>query len=327
MNQDISKLTLTRISIYTIYMLKFYTKFYQNLLKAKTNLLLSLLFGSFIFTSCASASYNQEASAPQQTAVDSKVIQEVADFAQGGEVPQKKPQLIKKARMTVLVKSLDKSVDAVEKIINQQKGYLLSLEETQIDNSDYRPSANVQMRVPQNALENTLNQLAELGTVQSRNITAEDVGEQIVDFQARLSNLRRTESNLQKIMDKSGSMKDILSVSQELSKVREQIERITAQLKSLQNQVAYSTITLDLRAAVASTSNQPGLPSQIQDTWNNSTSSFAAFTVGLMKLGIWLIVYTPYLLILVAAGYFLKRKFLSEQRLPRIHQSRNSDNN
>lgn len=307
-------------------MLILYTKFYQNLLKAKTSLLLSLFLGSFVFTSCASASYNQETSAPQQSAVNSEAVQ-VADFAQGGEVPQKRPQLIRKARMTVIVKSLDKSVDAVEKIINQQKGYLLNLQETQIDNSNYRSSATVQMRVPQNALQNTLGQLAELGIVQNRNITAEDVGEQIVDFQARLTNLRRTESNLQKIMDKSGSIKDILTVSQELSKVREQIERITAQVKSLQNQVAYSTITLDLRAAVSNTSNQPGLPSQIQDTWNNSTSSFAAFTVGLMKLGIWLIVYTPYLLILVAAGYFLKRKFLSEQRLGRIHQSRNSDNN
>ena len=86
------------------------------------------------------------------------------------------------------------------------------------------------MRVPQNLLEKTLNELAELGAVQSRNISAEDVGEKIVDFQARLSNLRRTESNLLKIMDKSGSVKDILSVAQELSRVREQIVRFTAQL-------------------------------------------------------------------------------------------------
>mgnify|MGYP001791670337 FL=1 len=308
-------------------MFKFYTNFYPNLLTAKTSLILSLFLGSFIFTSCASASYNQETSAPQQTAADSQAIQEVADFAQGSEVPQTKPQLIKKARMTIVVKSLDKSVDAVEKVINQQKGYLLSLQETQIDNSNYRSSATVQMRVPQNVLENTLSQLAELGIVQSRNITAEDVGEKIVDFQARLTNLRRTESNLQKIMDKSGSIKDVLTVSQELSKIREQIERITAQLKSLQNQVAYSKITLDLKAAVSSTSKQPGLPSQIQDTWNNSTSSFSAFTVGLMKLGIWLIVYSPYLLILAAAGYFLKRKLISSQRLPQIHQPRNPDNN
>lgn len=306
-------------------MLKKYTKFDPSLLKSQANLFLSLFLGSFIFTSCASESYDTS-SAPQS--IVSSEAAEVADVAQVNEpLLQKKPQLIKKARMTVIVKSLDKSVDTVEKIINKQKGYLLTLEERQLDDSYSRPSASVEMRVPQNLLETTLNELAELGTVQSRNISAEDVGEQIVDFQARLSNLRRTESNLQKIMDKSGSVKDILSVAQELSKVREQIERITAQLKSLQNQVAYSMITLNLEAAVSSTANQPGLPSQVQDAWNNSTRSFGAFTVGLMKLGIWLLVYTPYLLILVVAGYFLKRRFRPSQPLQQTPRSRNSDNN
>ena len=304
--------------------MKLYTNKSTHLFTSKTSLFLNLFLASLIFTSCASASHNESFSAPQST-VSSDAIQEVADIAQN-ELPQKKPQLIKKARITVIVDSLDKSVDAVEQIINRQNGYLLSLDETQLDNSFERPSATVKMRIPQNLLETTLNQLAELGNVQNRSISAENVGDQIVDFQARLSNLRRTESNLQKIMDKSGSVKDILSVAQELSNVREKIERITAQLKSLQDRVAYSTITLYLRAAVSSTGNQPGLPSQIQDTWNNSTRSLGSFTVGLMKLGIWLIVYTPYLLILAAAGYFLKRKFRS-RRLQQIPQARNSKNN
>ena len=307
-------------------MFKFYTNFSQGLLKSKSSLFLSFFLGSLILTSCASESYDKSYSEPQSI-VSSDAVQEVADVALNEPLPQKKPQLIKKARMTVIVQSLDRSVDAVKKIINQKQGYLLSLEETQLDDSSKRPSASVEMRVPQNVLETTLDELTELGTVQNRNISAEDFGEQIVDFQARLSNLRRTESNLQKIMDQSGSVKDILSVAQELSKVREQIERIAAQLKSLQNKIAYSTITLNLEAAVSSTSNQPGLPSQIQDAWNNSTSSFGAFTVGLMKLGIWLIVYTPYVLILVAVGYFLKRKFRSSQRLQQTPRSRNSENN
>ncbi|MEB3215532.1 MAG: DUF4349 domain-containing protein [Nostocales cyanobacterium 94392] len=280
-----------------------------------------------MFASCGSASYDQTSS--PQSIGSSDAIQEVANVAQATkELLTKKPQLIKKAAMTVIVDSLEKSVDTVDQIIDQQKGYLLSLEETQLDSSySSRPSATIQMRVPQNVLETTLNQLAELGTVQSRNISAEDVGEQIVDFEARLTNLRRTESNLLKIMDKSGSVKDILSVAQELSNVREQIERISAQLKSLQNQVAFSTITLNLQAAVSSTSNQPGLPSQIQDAWNNSTRSFGEFTVGLMKLAIWLLVYTPYLLILVAAGYLLKRKFRSSRTVVPTPQPRNPENN
>ena len=304
-------------------MLKIYTKFSPGLLKCKPSLFLSLFLGSLIFTSCASESYDKSYSEPQ--GISSETV-EVADVAQNQPLPQKKPQLIKKARITVIVKSLDKSVDTVEKVIDRQKGYLLSLEETQLDDSSKRPSATVQMRVPQNLLETTLNQLSELGTVQSRSISAEDVGEQIVDFQARLSNLRRTETNLQKIMDKSGSVKDILSVAQELSKVREQIERITAQLKNLQSQVAYSTITLNLEAAISTTSNQPGLPSQIQDALHNSTNSFGAFTVSLMKLGIWLLVYTLYLIIVVAAAYFLKRRFRTSRRLQQTPRSTNSDN-
>ncbi|MBF2015435.1 MAG: DUF4349 domain-containing protein [Rivularia sp. T60_A2020_040] len=304
-----------------------YTQIDRIFFSSKASLFLSLFLGSLIFTSCGSASYEQTSS--PQSIVSSDAVQEVADVAQTTkELPTKKPQLIKKATMTVIVDSFEKTVNTVQQIIEQQKGYLLSLEETQLDSSyASRPSATIQMRVPQNLLETTLNQLAELGTVQSRNISAEDVGEQIVDFQARLTNLRRTESNLLKIMDKSGSVKDILSVAQELSNVRQQIEQITAQLKSLQNQVAFSTITLNLQAAVSSTSNQPGLPAQIQDAWNSSTRSFGEFTVGLMKLGIWLLVYTPYLLILFAAGYFLKRKFRSSRTVLPTPQPRNPENN
>jgi hypothetical protein len=74
-----------------------------------------------------------------------------------------------------------------------------------------------------------------LGTVENRNITAADVGDRLVDFQARLTNLQKTEANLQKIMARAGSVRDVLSFAQELSNVRETIEQIDAQLKTLQN--------------------------------------------------------------------------------------------
>ncbi len=103
-------------------MLKFYTKFFPSLLQTKFCLFLSLCLGSLIFTSCASASYDKTSNAPQSI-VSSDALQEIADVAQINEaIPQKKPQLIKKARMTVIVKSLDKSIDAVEQVIDRHKG-------------------------------------------------------------------------------------------------------------------------------------------------------------------------------------------------------------
>ena len=276
-------------------------------LTAKSSLFISALLGGVIFTSCASVPPPaNEALAPASVPAPGAVAN-LNQKAEAAQVPRSRPQLIKKAAMTVIVNSVDKSIDTVTQIINRQQGDLIGLNEQQPTEENSRHTASIQLRVPQNLLESTLEELAKLGTVENRNITAEDVGDQLVDFQARLTNLRKTEASLQKIMDRAGSVRDILSVAQELSNVRQSIEQIEAQLKNLQNQVAYSTITLKLEAAVSSSSPQRGVSSQIQETWNNSTQSLGNFTVSLLKLGIWLMVYSPYFLVLAGGAYAFYR--------------------
>ncbi|AFY40775.1 DUF4349 domain-containing protein [Nostoc sp. PCC 7107] len=282
-------------------------------LPRKSALFVNALLGGVILSSCASAPQNfssrslppssTESQLANQAAPASDIVGNVAQKAEAAPLTRARPQLIKKAAIKIVVNSVDKSIDAVSQIIAKQQGDLIGLNERQPTKENSRHTASIQLRVPQNSLEATLEELAKLGTIESRNITAEDVGDRLVDFQARLTNLRKTEANLQKIMDRAGSVRDVLSVAQELSQVRQSIEQIDAQLKSLQNQVAYSTITLNLEAAVSSTSPQRAVGSQIQETWNNSTQSLGSFTVGLLKLGIWLMVYTPYLLILAAGVY------------------------
>jgi hypothetical protein len=296
----------------------------------RSTLLLSALLGGVIFTSCASVPQPSNQALPlrqaDQAANEAALTNSnVSQKAEATPVPRARPQLIKKAAISLIVNSVDQSVDAVSQIINKQQGDLIGLKEQQPTKENARHTASIQIRVPQNLLESTLDDLAKLGTLKGRNITAEDVGDRLVDFQARLTNLQKTEANLQKIMDRAGSVRDVLSVAQELSNVRESIEQINAQLKNLQNQVAYSTITLNLEAAVSSTSPQRGLGEQIQETWNNSTYSFGTFTVGLLKLGIWLIVYTPYWLILAAGVYgFIRWRQTHSPRLTQTSESVNS---
>ena len=270
---------------------------------SKPALVLSLLLGGAALTSCASAPSNQMTS--ERAAMPAATP--AAESKEAAPVPRQRPQLIKKAAITVIVDSVGKSVDAVSQIIKKQQGDLINLEEKQPEKDNARHTASIQMRVPQNLLDASLDELGKLGTVQNRNITAEDVGSQLVDFQARLINLRATESNLQKIMDRAGSVRDVLSVAKELSNVRESIEQINAQLKSLQNQVTYSTITLNLEATASSSHQGRPLGVQIQETWNKSTHSLGDFTVGLLQLGIWLMVYSPFLLAIAAGVYGLKR--------------------
>jgi hypothetical protein len=268
--------------------------------------------GGVIFTSCASTPNLPSAALKNETTASQPAGGAASDSAtsktaETTQVPRSRPQLIKKAAISLIVDSVDKSVNAVSEIINKQQGDLISLQEQQPTKTNAPHTASIQLRVPQNLLQATLDELAKLGTVESRNISAEDVGDRLVDFQARLTNLRKTEANLQKIMDRAGSVRDVLSVAQELSQVRQSIEQIDAQLKNLTNQVAYSTITLKLEATVSSSGTQRALGSQLQESWNKSTNSFGDFTVGLLKLGIWLMVYSPYLLALAAIGYGFNR--------------------
>ncbi len=279
----------------------------SNQLSRPSALLVTTIVGSIIFTGCASApSSRSENSSPMIAAKDAAPAGE-AKTADTPTVPHRTPQLIKKVNMTLIVNSVDQSTKAVVKIINQQQGDLIGLNEKLPNAESTLHTATMQMRIPQNLLEPTLDELAKLGTVESRNITAEDVSTSLVDLQARLIGLQKTEASFQKIMERATSVKDVLNVAQELSKVRVLIEQIDAQLKNLQNQVAFSTITLNLEAAVSSNSPQRNLGLQIQETWKNSTHSFGELTFGFVKLGIWLLVYSPYFLIIAAGIYGIKR--------------------
>jgi ACT domain-containing protein len=220
--------------------------------------------------------------------------------------PRSQPQLIKTANLQITVKSVTTGIDQVKAIAQQQQGDILNLsDEIPTDGNSYR-TASVQLRVPQASLDAALQALKALGSLDRQSITAEDVSTQLIDSQARLKNLRKTEATLLEIMGRSGGVSDVLKVAQELSNVRNQVEQITAQLTALQNQVAYSSIRLNLVEVTASVRSQPAVGAQINNTWESATSSFGKFTVDLLQLGIWLMVYSPYWVLLgaiAALGY------------------------
>ena len=226
------------------------------------------------------------------------------------DVPKAPPQLIKTAQLDLTVESMAEALPQVSAIAQQQQGDIVSLENIKPQNNRDPHTATVEMRVPQAQLDATLEQLSSLGTVRRQTVTAEDVSQQLVDFQARLRNLRKTEQMLLKIMDRSGSMGEVLQVTQKISEVRSQIEQIDAQLKDLQTRIAYSTINLDIEAIFAPTPVNRPVDAQFGDTWNAATHSMKQFSVGLTKVFLWLLAYSPYLVLFSLPWLFMRyRKF------------------
>ncbi|WP_299411580.1 DUF4349 domain-containing protein [Acaryochloris sp. IP29b_bin.148] len=228
--------------------------------------------------------------------------------------PQAKPQLIKRANMTLRVEKVTPTLKKVAQVVQSQQGDVVGLQDQVPPDESIRHRASMELRIPQAKLEPTLEQLAQLGTVQNRSIEAEDVSNQLVDFQARLKNLRKSEEVVLKIMDRSGSVADVLKVTQELKTIRQEIEQIDAQLKRLQNQVAYSTVNLRLEAAIATTPPQDSLGDRLQEAWSQSTHAVINITFNLLGILVWLLVFLPYLLA-IGLGIFLTKRLIQR----RIH--------
>lgn len=290
--------------------------FFPSQTAAKTGFWFGLILSIFSLSSCSSPSVldaqkMNTASAPLPEA--QMAMEPPAAAPEPATMPtQKPPQLIKKATLALKVESINKTTEAVTEIVQKQEGNILKFEAQNSPDDSQRQTANLIFRVPQGRLETTLNTVAKLGTIENQVITADDVSEQLVDIQARLRNLRKSEEMVLKIMERSGSVGDVLNAANQLSNIRDSIERIDAQLKSLQNQVAYSTVTLNLEAIAAPSSTPENLGLKVQETWGKATYSMKEFTWGLAALMLWLLAFSPYLL-LIAGGVYGYRWYRHRQ--------------
>jgi hypothetical protein len=246
---------------------------------------------------------------PSGAALKSTLAQNVAQpDTSSPTVPATKPQLIRTASLQLTVQDVDGAIGELRTLLKQQQGDIYNFDD-QRGGDGSRRQVSLELKVPQQNLDPTLDALSKLGTVVNTQVSSDDVTTQIVDTEARLKNLRQQEAMTQKIMERTGSIKDVLAVSQELSQVRDQIERLDAQVKQLKTQVAYSTIKLQLSAAiVGGPVNQNTFGQQVQDRWNRSTRGASQLMIGLTLLGIGLIPFLPFLLLLTAGIYILQRQ-------------------
>ena len=96
------------------------------------------------------------------------------------------------------------------------------------------------VQVPSARLEEALGKLKALGTVISESQNGEDVGNQIIDVEARLSNARNTERRLADLLQRrTGELEQVLAAEREIARVREEIERFVAHRKGLGDRVTY----------------------------------------------------------------------------------------
>jgi anti-sigma factor RsiW len=225
-------------------------------------------------------------------------------------------RLAKKAHLDLLVRDVEGSLKAVQAVVRGAGGEIVSLADSNPRTADAVHDAKVDVEVPADRLESTLDRIGAVGTVQNRTIEAEDVDATIVDEEARLRNLRRAENDLRTLMDKGGKVTDILTVQENLNEVRGQIEQLEAQHKNDVHRVATSTISIQLSEdRPNATPAKPGPTARIDGAWHSGLNALADTVVSLLSTIAWCVAYAPIPLTLAALTYaavrFIRRRPVS----------------
>lgn len=152
----------------------------------------------------------------------------------------KKPLLIYIGTLHLAVFEAVKSIDIVEKMARDRNGYLVKRTDTMIT-----------VRVPAEIFHVTVEDLAKLGDVTHRDITAQDVTAEFRDLEIRLQNLDVVRKRLSKLLDGAKNVKEALAVERELERVTTQMEQLKGRLKLLGELVAFSTINVHFQARPA----------------------------------------------------------------------------
>jgi hypothetical protein len=174
-------------------------------------------------------------------------------------IAQPEDQIIKTGSISIQVAELDTAIARATDEMHGLGGWLAGSDRTVTSAEDL---ASVTYRVPVAQFENALALMRRLGVkVLSEHTGSTPVGGQIIDLQARIANLKASETAIQAIMAKANTIGDVLTVQERLTEIRGQIEELSGQLAGLTDQSAYSTLTVVFEVPILATPTPSPSPS------------------------------------------------------------------
>jgi len=119
----------------------------------------------------------------------------------------------------------------------------------------------VSVRVPVAVFEDTFRKVLALGDVMHKTIRADDVTDQFLAVDLRVSNLKTTRARLVDLLAKATDENEKLRLLAEITRVTEELDAFQSQLRTLSDLAAMSRISVDAvpREAFANADNRPEL--------------------------------------------------------------------
>lgn len=220
-------------------------------------------------------------------------------------------KLQKNGSINLLVEGIDDAVDDLKAVNGMFGGVITNIYDSGRGNDR---SVSITVKVPVDKFETYYEELRKIeGEVTYANVSTLDVTEEYIDITSRLSNLKSTEVQLVKILEKAESVTDILAVQRELNTVRGEIESYEQRKRYFDTQTDYSYITVSFSL------DKTGL-NVAQDEWKPwgevkaAVKSLIEVLKAFVNMIIWIVIFSPVVLIpFFVIKYLVKRRKANQQ--------------
>ena len=276
--------------------------------------ILSVLLAAVLLTGCGGASKDYASSAPmasepkeeameeeyyvtEDTAIEESTAAGVETGATVSETPQMNRKLIRTFDIQIQTKEFDSVVAGIQTKINELGGYI---EQSSLDSGSsyynhYNRYSYMTVRIPSDKLDQFVSNVKENANVTNISESTEDITLSYVDVESRKAALETEQGRLLELLEKAETVEDIITIESRLSEVNYQLESYTSRLRTMDNQVDYSTVHINISEVDRETKVEP------KTFWEEVTEEFGDSMYGLGRrirnFGIWFLGSSPYLIL------------------------------
>lgn len=204
------------------------------------------------------------------------------------------PSVITTGYLTMIVDSPAQSADEIAGIVTAAGGRIQS-------RSDYTPvdfggpSSYLELRIPSEDLERTLEDIKQVGQVQDVSINTVDVSLQKIDLDARIEVLEAAIQQLTDLFQSAETTADVIAVQTALTERQAELDSLRSQRDYLTDQTVYATVSISLQTPIDAAPTDPdGFLDGILRGWNG----ILAFAAGAI---VWAGILVPWIGLVVAA--------------------------
>lgn len=256
------------------------------------------------------AAIQGSSSQPQTTSSNSNGT----DGTAGDKVTQPGPQYLQKSlQVTMQVQDTRATASALQQWVSTSDPQATS------DGIDYEQAGDTQYTVTltflvdvdhYNQVETYLRDYAgqKGNMLVSLHETVQDVTNDYIDTQTRLTDLRAEQQRLLGFLNQAQNLSDTLNVEQQLSQVEGQINSIEAHLNALKGETTFYTVTISLQPLGTALPPTPtSSPWSAVPVWQGAWTAVVGVWQVVVTLLIWLAAFSVYIIPIVIIAWLVRR--------------------